>query len=303
MTTATWIHDTMTLSTRIISAALLAGVLLVAGCVSTPEDIPELDRARAAVEAARTTPGATAEATRHVEEARRQLQAADDALAEGESLDTIVHHAYLAERHAQIAQAQTAEAQTRKRIEQAELERTQVQLAARERTATQAEHRASAAEAQARQAQEEALRLQTEIEELKATPTERGLVLTLGDVLFETDQAVLRSGADRTITNLAEFMQKYPDRRVRVEGHTDARGSDEYNLQLSQRRANAVRDALLSRGISSERIDTIGLGEGYPVAGNDTSGGMQQNRRVEIVISEEEGAFPPSAIRTPATGQ
>jgi outer membrane protein OmpA-like peptidoglycan-associated protein len=299
MTTSTSNRIHHTAFHKVSALLLTAGLLWAAGCASTPENVPELERARTAVQVASTTPGANAEASRRIEEARRELRVADEALAEGESVDVVVHHAYLAERHAQIAQKQIAESQTRKRIGQAELERTRVQLAAREYSANLAEQRANAAEARANQASGEALRLQAEIEELKAMQTERGLVLTLGDVLFETDQAALKPGADKTITNLTEFMAKYPERRVRVEGHTDARGSDEYNLQLSQRRANAVRDALMSRGVSSDRIMTSGLGEGYPVASNDTSAGMQQNRRVEIVISDEDGNFPPSAIRRP----
>ena len=87
-------------------------------------------------------------------------------------------------------------------------------------------------------------------------------------------------------------------RQVKVEGHTDARGDETYNIGLSERRATAVREALLERGIEAQRIRTIGLGEGYPVASNDTQAGMQQNRRVEIVISDEKGSFPAGTERT-----
>ena len=121
---------------------------------------------------------------------------------------------------------------------------------------------------------------------------ERGLVLTLGDVLFDTAQATLKAGADRTLDRLSSFMMEYPDRQVAIEGHTDSRGSDDYNRDLSKRRADAVRDALVDRGVQSQRIRSVGLGEAYPIAGNDTAGGMQQNRRVEIVISDESGNFP-----------
>jgi outer membrane protein OmpA-like peptidoglycan-associated protein len=97
---------------------------------------------------------------------------------------------------------------------------------------------------------------------------------------------------------LAQFMRDYGERQVKVEGHTDSRGDETYNIGLSERRARAVRDALVERGIDAQRIRTIGLGEGYPVASNDTQAGMQQNRRVEIVISDEQGNFPAGTERT-----
>jgi outer membrane protein OmpA-like peptidoglycan-associated protein len=123
-------------------------------------------------------------------------------------------------------------------------------------------------------------------------------VLTLGDVLFDTAQANLKPGAASTMDRLAQFMRDYGERQVMIEGHTDSRGEDAYNIDLSQRRAAAVRDALLERNIEPQRIRIVGLGEGYPVASNDTQAGMQQNRRVEIVISDEQGGFPAGAERT-----
>jgi outer membrane protein OmpA-like peptidoglycan-associated protein len=138
---------------------------------------------------------------------------------------------------------------------------------------------------------------------LQAKQTERGLVLTLGDVLFDTAQSTLKPGAGSTVDRLAQFMRDYPDRQVMIEGHTDARGSDEFNRSLSERRANAVRDALVARSIDGRRIRSVGLGEAYPVAGNDSAGGMQQNRRVEILISDENGAFPVGSERTVAVTQ
>lgn len=115
------------------------------------------------------------------------------------------------------------------------------------------------------------------------------MVLTLGDVLFDLNKADLKASGEQTIGRLAQFMREYEDRRVRVEGYTDSTGKDSYNQQLSERRAEAVRDALVSQGIERRRVETKGYGEQYPVASNDTSAGRQQNRRVEIVISDEEG--------------
>ena len=123
-------------------------------------------------------------------------------------------------------------------------------------------------------------------------------MLTLGDVLFDTGEATLKPGAATTIDRLAQFMRDYPERSVRIEGHTDAAGSEETNQSLSERRAQAVREALVARGLESARIDTLGLGEARPIAGNDTPGGRQQNRRVEIVVSDSQGVFADDGRRT-----
>ncbi len=109
-------------------------------------------------------------------------------------------------------------------------------------------------------------------------------MLTLGDVLFATGRATLMPGGLQTVDRLANFLQKYPDRNVLIEGHTDSVGRAEYNMGLSQRRADAVRKALMDRGIGAERITTKGYGESYPVASNKTAAGRQENRRVEVVV-------------------
>jgi OmpA-OmpF porin, OOP family len=129
--------------------------------------------------------------------------------------------------------------------------------------------------------------LESELSELKATQTEKGIVLTLGDILFETGKANLMPGAMHSIDILVDFLKKYPKRNVLIEGFTDSTGSETYNLGLSQRRADAVRDALIARSIGAERVTTKGYGERFPVTSNATSAGKQQNRRVEIIILEE----------------
>jgi outer membrane protein OmpA-like peptidoglycan-associated protein len=127
-------------------------------------------------------------------------------------------------------------------------------------------------------------KLAAELAELNAKKSDRGMVLTLGDVLFEFDKAQLLPGANRTIDQLAAFLSEHTDRSVLIEGHTDSIGSESYNIELSQRRAEAVRNALLSRQIPFYRIVSKGYGKSYPVAGNDSEAGRQQNRRVEIII-------------------
>jgi outer membrane protein OmpA-like peptidoglycan-associated protein len=253
------------------------------------------------------------------DEAEQSLAAADRAYEEKEPLEIVEHNAYLALRNAQVAGLMIAEETARKEVEQGEVERARVQLEAREREAARAQAAAAQAQSQAEQAQalaeqrgaeierqaqeaqaaqQRAANLESELADLKAQQTERGLVLTLDDVLFDTGHAVLKSGADSTVERLVAFMNDHPERRILIEGHTDSTGSDELNRQLSEERADALRDALLERGIAIGRIATRGLGEAYPLASNDSSGGRQLNRRVEIVISDQAGEFPAAAERT-----
>ncbi|MDX1531810.1 MAG: OmpA family protein [Rhodothermales bacterium] len=157
-----------------------------------------------------------------------------------------------------------------------------------ERQRAEAEAARAAAEAALARAQE----LAQQVNELEAELTRRGLVLTLGDVLFDTGQATLKPGADRTVNALVTFLNENPERSVLIEGFTDEVGSEASNLDLSQRRADAVRAALVERGIAGTRIRTRGYGEAYPVASNATAAGRQQNRRVEIVISDPQGEIP-----------
>ncbi len=152
---------------------------------------------------------------------------------------------------------------------------------------------AEAAKAEAAIAEAEAARaamqqLENELTELKAKQTDRGLVITLGDVLFEFNQADLINGAARNLDPLVKALTKDPTQSVIVEGHTDNIGSKEYNLSLSERRADAVKAYLLSQGIAETRVSTEGLGFEFPVASNETNAGRQQNRRVEIILPQEE---------------
>lgn len=134
-------------------------------------------------------------------------------------------------------------------------------------------------------ARSESAALQQEIDGLNAKATERGLVVTLGDVLFQTGKSNLKGGSTTNLSKLAIFLNTYKDRTVIIEGHTDSVGSEGANQSLSQRRANAVQSYLAHKGIDGGRLTSTGLGESSPVAGNDTATGRQQNRRVEVIIS------------------
>jgi outer membrane protein OmpA-like peptidoglycan-associated protein len=154
----------------------------------------------------------------------------------------------------------------------------------------QAEQAISAAEVEAAKAAEakaEADQLLKELSELKAQQTERGIVLTIGDVLFATGKANLSPDANKSVAKLAEFLKKYQKRDVLIEGHTDSVGKDDYNLTLSRNRADSVKYKLVGEGIEAGRITTVGYGKKFPLASNDTKAGKAQNRRVEVIILNE----------------
>lgn len=168
-----------------------------------------------------------------------------------------------------------------------------------EQKALELEKAKQEAEAKAREiekAKQEAEQASRELEEVKGKQTERGIVMTLGDVIFETGKAKLSERAKQNITKIANFMKKYPDRGILVEGHTDSVGTAAYNLVLSQRRADAVKKELMTMGVEAKRIIARGYGEQYPVDTNETNLGRQNNRRVEIVILKE-GVKPETVTR------
>jgi len=284
----------------------------LAACSQPPERIETLEQARTAVQAIEEDPLARDVAQTRYEAARAALSRAEEAYDENEDTEIIEHEAYTALRNAQIVQAQAEERRGRDTLEDSEAERNRVLLQAREREAAQATELAAQRgealaarerelEQQARQAQEAEQRaqqlaeetegLEQQLAELQAEETERGWVMTLSDVLFDFDRAELNPGAASTIDRLARFLEENPDRIIAIEGHTDSSGSATYNRELSRQRAEAVRQALVDRGISSSRIEIRALGEEFPVATNDTDAGRQLNRRVEIVLSDPGGRF------------
>jgi outer membrane protein OmpA-like peptidoglycan-associated protein len=155
------------------------------------------------------------------------------------------------------------------------------------RQAEQAKSTAEEEAAKAARAKAEADELMKELSELKAQQTERGIVLTIGDVLFATGKADLSPDANKSVDKLAEFLKKYPNRDVLIEGHTDSVGKDDYNLVLSRKRADSVKYQLMEDGIEADRITTVGYGKNFPLASNDTKAGKAQNRRVEVIILNE----------------
>ena len=166
------------------------------------------------------------------------------------------------------------------RTREADVAKSQVAIARAESA-----EQALSAEMARSEAERQAAELQRQIDELQARPTDRGLVLTLGDVLFTTGQADLKVGATGNLNKLVTFLNEYPNRTVMIEGYTDSVGSEDYNQGLSQRRAESVKTYLVGQGVGSVRLSASGRGESDPVADNDSAAGRQQNRRVEVIIS------------------
>jgi outer membrane protein OmpA-like peptidoglycan-associated protein len=267
----------------------LSLALVIAGCASMPQPNAALESARAAVQAAEADPNVSKYAALDLDAAKKQLAVADAAAMHHEDA-AIAQPAYLATQTARLAQARATAKADDARVAAGQAERDKIQLAARTRDVTNANVATDTAVGQRDQANEKAARLQAEVDQLKATPTPRGLVLTLGDVLFDTGRAQLNPGAARKLDQLAQFLTDQPERRVQIDGFTDSIGTESYNQDLSQRRADAVKSALVERGINPSRITSQGYGKGFPVANNTDSGGRQLNRRVEVVIGEANGA-------------
>ncbi len=255
----------------------LVGVAVAAAlsaCSSTPKTIEQLETARAVVPQVESSPRAGA-AAQNISEARKALQKANELAEKRGKVDEIRYYAMIANTNAEIANEKILEAQARDEIAKAEVERQQVILQARAREAEAERMRAES--------------LEQELRDLKAQKTDRGLVLTLGDVLFNTGQASLNPGAYSTIDRLAAALKEDPARKVLIEGYTDSTGSEELNLQLSEARAQSVQAALMQRGVAADQITAVGKGESNPVASNETASGRQQNRRVVMIFSEAPG--------------
>jgi outer membrane protein OmpA-like peptidoglycan-associated protein len=275
-----------------MNAKIMTGLslaLAMGGCVSVPQPNAALESAQTEVRAAEANPNVSKYAAVDLDAAKKELDAAQAAALHHQDA-AIAQSAYMATQTARLAQARADAKADDARVAAGQAERDKIQLAARTRDVESAKMATDTAMGQRDQATEKAARLQAEVDQLKATPTPRGLVLTLGDVLFETGKAQLSPGSARKLDQLAQFLTDYPERRVQIDGFTDSVGTDSYNQDLSQRRADAVRSALIARGINPSRIGSQGYGKEFPVAGNVESGGRQLNRRVEVVIGGENGA-------------
>ncbi|MGF6395873.1 OmpA family protein [Pseudomonas plecoglossicida] len=241
--------------------------LLLAGCSTTPENAKLLE-ARESYSLLQSKPESARIAALETQEAYVALGKAEVASLKDRRSAEVEQLAYLAQRKIETAEQTIVLRQAEKDLQGIEAQRTQARL-------------------DVRTAQLKAL------QSLKAKQTERGMVVTFGDVLFDTGRAELRSANHRNIQQLAGYLQANPERRVLVEGFTDSTGSDAFNQQLSERRAASVANALRRQGVAAERITSAGYGKEYPVASNDDAQSRQLNRRVEVIISQGAEAVTP----------
>ena len=284
-----------------VSVAAIVSAVLLAGCASTPKRVAQLDQAHSDVETLANDPLVQQGASEELSNARKSLEEADIALKKGKRED-VLHYSYLASQQAHTGQERLSEARSKQQVAKGEADRNLVLLEARtheaEAAKATAEQQAKVAQAQAQQAEaarQEAEAAQRQLAELQAKQTDRGMVLTLGDVLFDTGAATLKPGAGSIVDRVAAFLKDNDGTKVIVEGHTDSRGSEEYNQQLSERRAQSVADALAFRGIDRSRVEAVGRGKTLPVASNENAAGQQQNRRVELIFSDASGRFASGA--------
>jgi outer membrane protein OmpA-like peptidoglycan-associated protein len=275
-----------TISMTVIALAALA---TMAGCSTTPTPNARLDEARSNYRMAQDDPQTRDMAGAEMRQASDALNKAHDAWTRNDSPAEVDHLAYLAKQRVLVAQEVARQKTAEQAVTQADAARDKLRLEARtneadnaqrsaeasqrqaeasQRQAASAQRQAAASQGQAdaakRQADEALARttaLEAQLRDLNAKKTDRGLVVTLGDVLFDTNQAQLKSGGVRSMEKLGIFLKQYPQRRALVEGFTDSVGSEGTNQDLSARRADAVRAALVNLGVSGDRIATQGYGE------------------------------------------
>ena len=294
------------MNAKFFKSVILAGAVMLAACSTMPTSTPTLDQARGDFVAANNNPQVSTYAPLEFKMASDALEQANAAAARRQSLDRIDQLAYIAKQKIataqQIASQKAAEAdiansgRQRDRLQlqarTAEADRAKMDAQSAQAQAEAAQRNAMNAEAQTREAQARAAQLEAQLADLQAKKTERGMIITIGDVLFDTDQARLKPDGIATVRKLADVLTQNPNRTVLVEGFTDSTGTSAHNQELSERRAASVAAALTGMGIGRERVAMRGYGEAYPVAGNDSAASRQLNRRVEIVLSNEGVAIP-----------
>jgi outer membrane protein OmpA-like peptidoglycan-associated protein len=282
---------------------MLASSVLMLGCSSTPKTNSELEQARSDYISAQTNPTVTANAPMELKQASDALNIANRAWEDRESSDKVSQLAYIAKQKVAISQQVAQQKVAEIEVAEAAKQRDQARLDQRTAEADSAKHAANVAEFQtkiaqgdaaeaqrrAQDAQARAAQLEAALSDLAAKKTDRGLVVTLGDVFFGTNKSELKPDGYRNVQKLADVLKQNPQRTVLIEGYTDSSGSASHNQDLSERRADSVRSALVRMGVAPDRIKTQGYGEEKPVASNDTAANRQLNRRVEVVLSDENG--------------
>lgn len=293
-----------------LTPIVLAVAALLAACGSTPQSTSLLDQTRVEYRAAQASPNIATYAPQEMKLASDAMAKAETVATERGSKDEVDQLAYLARQKIALTQEVTKRRMAEADVTNAGKQRNQLLLDQRTNEANAAQIRANNANQAALMAQNDAARaklqtqqaqddaanaqlrnaqLEAQLADLAAKKTERGMVITMGDVLFASDQARLTDVGIATAQKLATLLQNNPQRNVLVEGFADSTGAADHNQALSERRAAAVQAALQQMGIDPQRVAMRGYGESFPVAANDTASNRQLNRRVEIVLSDESG--------------
>jgi len=282
-------HPYLSGLTRISFTA--AAIAALAACAS-PVPSAELTQARARYNAASTDGQIRQHASEELRQANAALMTAEQAQADGVERPRVDHLAYLANQRLTLTQATADSRALQATTAAAGAERDRMRLAQRTREADAAQRQLQAAQAASAQQGQALARsdaqvqaLQAEMAALNAKPTERGAVMTLGDLHFNTGRSELQASGARGLVQLADFLKRHPDQNARIEGFTDNVGSEASNQDLSERRADAVMDALRQMGVDQRQLSAQGRGEGGALASNDSSAGRQTNRRVEVLIT------------------
>jgi OmpA-OmpF porin, OOP family len=290
---------------RIAGAITLgAAALALLACQAAPVQDPAVDAARLELTRLQNDPLLASRAPAAIQDAQDAVEA-----AEKPQKDAAVkaHLAYLAGNKVKTAQAMASTRYNEDQLKTAASSREKVRLDARTQEADQANAQAEKSRLEATDAEKKMVAakeqtslaeqragdvgarnasLEKELADLHARKTERGTVLTFGDVLFATGKSDIKAGAMANFDRLAESLKKQEGSHITIEGHTDSVGGDESNIALSQRRADSVKSYLVGRGVAAERISAAGKGSAFPVTSNASAAGRQKNRRVEVIIED-----------------
>ncbi|HEY7773343.1 MAG TPA: OmpA family protein [Marinagarivorans sp.] len=290
---------------RLASVGVLG--LAISGCATTPEPSDKTTELQNELMSAKQESYVQKYAPLAFEDAKKMIDKVKAMESEGASDEVVQHQQYLAEKKLDTAIELAKQKRSEEKVENAALNRNETLLTAQSKKLNEAEmkaetmaERAKMAEREAEQAREEAKAMSEKAEamvaklkDISAKDSDRGLVITIGSLLFEVDEAQLKPDSQNTVVRIADFLKQYPDRSVLVEGFTDSTGAETYNKILSEKRAKEVVALLKNNGIERQRLSSVGYGEQFPKAPNETKIGRQKNRRVELVVSHTDDSTVP----------
>lgn len=284
---------------------IIAATIVLTACSTTPTNTSLLDDTRLEYQNARSNPDVRQYASAELTQSAEALDKANAASTNRDSAQKVDELAYLAKQKITVAENVAKQKVAEKVLADADKRRNQVQLNERNVEVSKANANANiantnadianqvaaASQEDAQQAQAKAARLEQELADLHAQKTDHGIIITFGDILFNTNESRLNASGVGVVQKLATILNENPQRNVLINGYTDSTGTAAYNLALSERRAGAVSDILAESGINRQRITTHGYGEGSPIAANNSSENRQLNRRVEITLSDANGTI------------